>query len=242
VARAIADVERRTIKQLMVADLAKSGLVPHARRLAVRALEAGEVKARWSGFHEAGAMLIPYWTLDGKPTKFFRVRYLEKLPGADGAARNPQRYDQMPVLQEVYYPPLLKKPWCEIAKNVEVGVAITEGEKKAACACAHGIPMMALGGVYSFMSSKRAIDLLPSMREFVWKERQVYIVYDNDLVSNPDVLRAQHVLSQRLLAEGAKIRYISIPKSRSKGSVDDYIVAHGRQGVRRPDRQGRALP
>lgn len=225
-ARTLADVERRTIKQLMMADLAKSGLVPHARRLAVRALEANEIKALWSGFHEAGAMLIPYWTLDGKPSKFFRVRYLEKLPGAAGAAKNQQRYDQMPVLQEVYYPPLLKKSWREVAKNVEIGVAITEGEKKAACACAHGIPMMALGGVYSFMSSKRSIDLLPSMREFKWKERQVYIVYDNDLVSNPDVLRAQHVLSQRLLSEGAKIRYVSIPQGKSKG-VDDYMVAHG---------------
>lgn len=226
-ARSLADVNARTIKQLAQAKWRSSDLTDsHARKLAFRALSAKEVKARGSRFHEAGALFIPYFDLDGRRTEFFRIRYLEKLPGAAGAAKNPQRYDQLPVLQEVYYPPLLKHSWRAIAKNKEVAVAITEGELKAACACAHGIPMMALGGVYSFMSGKRAIDLLPSMKEFVWRGRKVYIVYDNDIAHKPEVMSAQLRLSQRLLADGAEISYISIPPGPDKG-VDDYIAKHG---------------
>lgn len=225
-ARAIADVNARTIKQLAQADWQKSGLSDsHARKLHLRALSATQVKGLNSRFHEAGALHIPYWTLDGQPTRFYRIRYLEKLPGASGLAEKPQRYDQLPVLQEAYYPPF--RNWRKIAEDPTLGICITEGEKKAACACANGIPMMALGGVYSFMSGKRAIDLLPSMKEIVWKDRQVYIVYDNDITHKPEVLKAQHALSQVLLAEGAKIKYVAIPPGKEKG-VDDYLVKHGK--------------
>lgn len=175
-------------------------------------------------FHETGAMQIPYWTLDGKQTKFYRIKYLEKLPGAAGLAEKPQRYDQPAVLQEAYYPPF--RNWRKIAEDSSISIAITEGEKKAACACVNGIAMMALGGVYSFMSGKRAIDLLPSMKEIAWKDRQVYVTYDNDITHKPEVLRAQQMLSQRLLAEGAKIKYVAIPPGPEKG-VDDFIVKHG---------------
>lgn len=217
----------RSIQQLAVAKWRASALDEgHARKLRFRALSAAQVRAKNAKFHEAGALLIPYWTLDGKPTKFFRIRYLEKLPGAAGVVEKPQRYDQLPVLQEAYFPPLLDQTWRKVAKDPSIPVAVTEGELKAACASAQGLPMMALGGVYSFMSGKRAVDLLPSLKEFNWKDRTTYIVYDNDLVNNPDVLRAQHLLSQRLLAEGAKINYISIPPGPEKG-VDDYVVKHG---------------
>lgn len=224
-ARAIADVTARTIKQLAQTKWQSSGLSDsHARRLKLRGLSAPEVQRLNGRFFEAGALHIPYFDLAGKPTKFYRVRYLEKLPGAAGLALSPQRYDQLPVMQEVYYPPLVN--WRSIAANPKVAVSITEGELKAACACVHKIPMMALGGVYSFMSSKRGLDLLPSMREFDWTERVVYVVFDNDLKDNPAVMRAQRVLSERLLSEGAKICYIQIPPGPDKG-VDDYIVKHG---------------
>ncbi len=224
-ARALAEVDARTIKQLAQSKWQSSGLSDgHARRLGFRAISAAEVKRLGARFHEAGALHIPYFDLDGKQTKFFRVRYLEKLPGAAGIAKKPQRYDQLPVLQEVYYPPI--HDWRKIAENPKVAVAVTEGELKAACACVNKIPMMGLGGVYSFMSGKRGVDLLPSLKEFDWRERVVYVVWDNDLLENPDVMAAQLRFSQRLLAEGALISYISIPPGPDKG-VDDFIVKHG---------------
>lgn len=224
-ARALAEVGAQTIQQLARAKWQSSGLTDlHARKLRFKALTGTQVKGLWEKFHCAGALLIPYFGLNGKPTKFYRIRYLEKLPGAAGVVEKPQRYGQLPVLQEVYYPPLVN--WEAIAKNPKLALCLTEGELKAACACAHGIPMAALGGVYSFMSGKRAVDLLPSMREIIWQDRTVYVVYDNDVTHKPEVMRAQHLLSQRLLAEGARIQYVAIPGGPEKG-VDDYIVKHG---------------
>lgn len=218
-------MDSRTPKHLARSKWQSSGLTDHhARRSGFRALSAAQVKALSSRFHGAAALLIPYFTLAGKRTQFYRIRYLEKLPGAAGVVENPQRYDQLPVLQEAYYPPLFD--WQKIAEDPKINIAITEGELKAACACANKIPMMALGGVYSFMSGKRGIELLPSMKEFVWKDRMVYITYDNDVAHKPQVMRAQRLLSQRLLSEGARIKYVSIPPGPAKG-VDDYIVKHG---------------
>lgn len=226
-ARPTADGRARTIHQLVEIKYQSSGLtVLHARKLRLKALTASQVHALSPKFHAAGALQIPYFDLHGRPTKFYRVRYLEKLPGVAGLVEKPQRYDQLPIMQEVYYPPLLKSSWSAIAKDPKVSVAITEGELKAACACAHGVPMMALGGVYSFMSGKRSLDLLPSMKEFNWSERQAYIVFDNDVSTKPEVLRAQIILSQRLLALGARISFISIPPGPEKG-VDDFIVKFG---------------
>src|SRR5690348_6017283 len=130
------DVEKRTIRHLAQSDWRKSGLTDAAaRRLGLRALDAGRVAALSPRFHRAGALYIPYFDLEGNRTKFYRVRYLERLPGAAGVALKPQRYDQLPVMQEVYYPPLLKAQWAFIANDPEISICVTEGEKKAACAC-----------------------------------------------------------------------------------------------------------
>jgi len=227
VSSALVDVEKRTIRHLAQSDWARSGITDAAaKRLGFKPLGPQHVAKLSPRFHLVGALYIPYFDLNGNRSRFYRIRYLERLPGAAGAAVKPQRYDQLPVMQEVYYPPLLEDLWSSIAARPEVAVCVTEGEKKAACACLNGIPMMALGGVYSFMSQRRGIDLLPSLQQFQWKERKVYIVYDNDITHKIEVMKAQRALAQRLLAEGARIAFVNIPPGPEKG-VDDYIVKHG---------------
>lgn len=217
----------KTVRQLAQEKWQSSGLSNlHARKLRFEALPAKRVALLGKSFLEAGALRIPYFDLIGKPTKFYRVRYLERLPGAAGIVEKPQRYAQPPALQEAYFPPLLKQSWVQIAKDPKVEVCVTEGELKAACACARGIPMFALGGVYSFMSGKRGVDLLLTLKSFDWKERVVRVVYDNDLSKNPDVLRAQNLLAQTLVAEGARVEFVGLPAGPAKG-VDDYIVSFG---------------
>jgi len=227
VARALTEVEAQSIKQLAQNKWRASGLTDQqAQKLKYKALNGAQAQKLSSKFYNAGALLIPYFNLAGKPTRFFRLRYLEPLPGVAGLVEKPQRYDQLSMLQEAYYPPLLDLSWQELAADASQALCITEGELKAACACANGIPMMALGGVYSFMSSKRGIDLLPSMKQFSWKDRDVYIVYDNDVAFKLEVMKAQQLLAQKLLSEGARVLFITIPPGPEKG-VDDYIVKHG---------------
>lgn len=211
------------VKQLARAKWQSSGINDKiAKKLGYKAVIASSLGAN---HHAVGALHIPYFDLDGKRTKFYRVRYLEKLPGAAGVVEKPQRYDQPPVMQEAYFPPILDRTWREVAAE-DCPIFITEGELKAACASACGFPTLALGGVYSFMSSKRGIDFLPALKEFNWKDREVYIVYDNDLVDNVEVLRAQLVLSQRLLAAGARAQYINLPPGPEKG-LDDFLAKYG---------------
>lgn len=215
----------KTIHQLASEKWAASGLTAlHARKLRLKPLPASQVAGLWRGFHEAGALQIPYFDLAGKPTKFYRLRYLEPLPGAAGVVEKPLRYHQLPTMQEVYYPPLVDLDWSGIAQETGVAVAITEGELKAACGSLRGVPTMGLGGVYSFMSSKRGLDFLPSLEEFEWEGRIVYVVYDNDISRKLDVLRAQGALAAALNARGAVVSYVAIPPGPLKG-LDDYLVA-----------------
>lgn len=224
-ARRLSDLtEAKTVYQLASDKWGSSGLSNlHARKLRLKPLPGPAVKALWSGFHEAGALQIPYFDLAGKPTKFYRVRYLEPLPGAAGVVEKPLRYHQLPTMQEVYYPPL-DIDWAGIAQETGIAVAITEGELKAACGCLHGLPTMGLGGVYSFMSSKRGLDFLPSLEEFKWEGRAVYVIYDNDITRKLDVLRAQGALAAALTARGAVISCVALPPGPLKG-LDDYLVA-----------------
>jgi Domain of unknown function (DUF3854)/Family of unknown function (DUF5906) len=217
----------RPIQDLCREKWESSGLTAlHARKLHFRAMSASQVEALGKPFQAAGGLKIPYFDLKGHPTKFFRVRYLEPLPGIQ--LEKPLRYMQPATIQEAYFPPLV--PWADLSQDKEP-LYITEGELKAASAAANAIPMLALGGVYSFMSSRRGVDFLYTLKQIRWKERIVRIVYDNDLSKNADVLRAQNQLAERLTAEGAVVEFISLPAGPAKG-VDDFIVAYGADALK----------
>lgn len=223
-----------------VGDLAQqkwesSGLTSdHAKTLKLRALSAEQTKKLGETFHKAGSLYIPYFDLKGKPTSFFRVRYLEPLPGFAGAALKPQRYAQAPgTTNEVYYPPLLDQSWEEIAKDASIPICITEGELKSACGCAMGIPVLGLGGVDVWRSSKKGLVLLPSLAAFDWDKRSVTIIFDSDAASNPNVVRAQRQLAQELLARGAAPTIAALPARADGGKqgLDDFLVAEGKDAL-----------
>lgn len=208
-----------------------SGLTDaQAKRLGLRGLTGGETSRLHSSFHPVASLFIPYFNDEGKPTKFYRIRYLEPLPGFAGAVKKPQRYAQAPgTLNEVYLPPLLDRPWSAILADKTIAIYITEGELKAACATAHGLPTIGLGGVDVWRSSKRRLPLLPQLAAVEWAERTVFIVFDSDAATNPDVVRAQRQLAQALHERGAKPMIVSLPpaKSGAKQGLDDFLVANG---------------
>lgn len=213
-----------------------------AARLRLTALTAAETQGLGSNFHAAASLQIPYFDLDGKPTQFFRVRYLEPLPGFAGQAAKPQRFSQpLGTLNEVYLPPLFKKSWREIAADPTVELFATEGELKAAAACVFGLTTMGFGGVDVWRAGKRGITLLPILQEFDWKNRPVKIVYDSDLATKPGVIRAQRNLAAELLSRGARVEIVNLPgvpsgvlgpngspaSDDAKQGLDDFLVAHG---------------
>lgn len=214
------------ISEKQVRDL---GFTPYTREAAVHNQVLTPAQAQGAGFK------IPYFDLQGKKTRFYRFRFLEdtrkgfsKLTGAKS-----MRYTQpagMPP--EVYMPPLVD--WAEYAASAAVPLLITEGELKAACASGEGLPCLGLGGVYNFQSAAENQLLIPSLKAFDWKERTVYIVFDSDASTNPQVVKAEQRLAKRLMEEGAQVFIGRIPNNTElvKTGLDDYIMLYGAQAFR----------
>lgn len=223
------------VRLAMEAKLRTSALTAeHGKKLKMQAYTAEECKALKLPATKAG-FLIPYFTIDGKVDKFYRYRYLEDTrTGFDKLTKKKAlRYAQPGnTTVGVYLPPLMD--WRALAADPEVPVIITEGELKSACATVHGMPTIGLGGVWSFMSKKAGEELVPMLKEFEWSERTVYICYDSDGATNPDVVLAEARLAQRLVELGAHLYICRIPHPKveegeqaKKLGIDDYIVEYG---------------
>jgi len=222
----------RVLHGMMLAKLIGSdldGVVAKASHMYAVTAEAALAK----GVPGAGGFIIPYFDLDGDPTGMFRIRYLEdtrkgfeKLTG-----KKALRYMQpanSPL--EVYLSPLVN--WRDAAA-ASYPLLITEGELKAACACKNGMPTIGLGGVWSFQSGRANTTLLPVFDEFQFHGRTVYIMYDSDAVTNPNVVAAELRLAKRLSERGAVVKICRLPPVDDiyKVGLDDYIVLKGMESL-----------
>lgn len=220
------------VKQAMMEKLAQSALNgKEAVKLKLKPLVASQVKDLGLPAAAAG-FVIPYFTVDGKESDFWRLRYLEETrKGFDiVAGKKPLRYVQASnTVNEVYLPPLGNCDWQALAKDADAPLIITEGELKAACACLHGLPTIGLGGVFCFKSTKAKVSLLPMLEKFNWKDRAVTICYDSDAILNPMVAMAERQLAEELTHRGAAVYIARIPSGAdgTKQGVDDYIMAAG---------------
>ena len=216
------------LKALALRKVRSSGLeAKMLKTLHLSTMTGAQIKALEVGLPAYGALKLPYFDVQGKPTRFFRLRYLEDVPAKSGSTKL-LRYVQLPgSLNEVYLPPLL--PWRKIFTDPDTALVITEGELKAACACVRGIPTVGLGGVWSFGSSVRQLPLLPQLTQIKWEGRTVYVCYDSDASTNADVSAAIAMLSRELLGRGALPKVVTLPHLRGthKTGLDDYLVAKG---------------
>jgi len=112
-------------------------------------------------------------------------------------------------------------------------VLITEGEKKALALAQAGYAVIGLVGVYGWKRSRRE-QLIDELEEVDWNGRDVVIVFDSDVSSNPDVQHAEARLAGHLRQRGANVRAVRLPAGPvgddgvpTKVGADDYIVANG---------------
>jgi hypothetical protein len=175
------------------------------------------------------AARIPYFDLDGREQDFGRLRILEEWQ-PEGAKKS-RRYMQAPGSgNHLYLPPLTEKPWRAIAADPSIEVLITEGEKKAACACRNGFPTIGLGGVWNWRT--RGVPIA-DLGLFTWKGRRVYVVFDSpDVRRNPAVASAIEHLASELRRRGADVRIGELPYSGDqKVGLDDFLVHSGRDAL-----------
>lgn len=182
------------------------------------------------------ALVIPYMGLDKKPMashphwpNFYRVRYLDKAAFGfkEAAGEKDQRYAQPPGSGVCAYMPA-NVDWRGIAQDPEYDIIITEGELKAAAASAAGFPTIGLGGVWNFRSSKEGIWFLPELAAFKWATRVVFICFDSDYLSKPNVCQAINALCGELEERGADIKLLALPEGEdaAKVGLDDYLLEH----------------
>jgi hypothetical protein len=212
------------VDKSVLADLRRSGL---GRK------EAGRMRVQYLSPVLTGKLVgqkvpaykIPYFEPDGRVNGFYRVRFLETPATPDGKAR---RYSQPKgTLPRVYWPPFMD--WPSVIRDAGTPIFITEGEKKAAKACAEGLPCIGLGGVWSWKAKKAGASHLPDFDAVVWTDRRVVVVFDSDASEKAEVLRARDALCGELLRLGAKPFIVNLPADRGrKVGLDDYLLKHGR--------------
>jgi len=109
---------------------------------------------------------------------------------------------------------------------------ITEGEKKADALTHYNFPCIALSGVSSWKDKRSGYSKpLPELEEFNWKNRQVYLVFDSDIISKIEVILALKSLSEFLNGKEAKVLIILLPNELNggKNGADDFLKRHGKQ-------------
>lgn len=224
-------ISPKELRETYLLKLQSSGLnTREADKLKFQLLTPEQTKKL--GHKQLGAFRIPYFDLKGKPTKFYRIRYLEttKTGFARATDVKEQRYEQpKDTVNEVYMPPFWKPSWQSFADNPKSPLYITEGELKAACATLLGFPTIGLGGVWMFMSTKAEQPILPIFSKLGLAGRKVYIVFDSDAALNPNVAAAEHMLCVQLLKLGAEPYIIRLPSLEDKKTgLDDFLVAKGK--------------
>lgn len=218
-------MKSKTVSQkLMLEDIARSGLTEKdAKALGLTPLTP-EYILETTEFVAEGGYSIPYYSLSKRATGFFRVRILGGA-ATKFARKDIKYYQPAKTLPELYIPHMPGVSWLDVAKSTAARVYITEGEKKAARLTKCGLPTLGLGGVWSWKSKKKNIPLLDGFNDFDWKEREVVIVFDNDIHTNENVALALNALAKELYGLGARVLSVKLPYNhKKKVGLDDYLV------------------
>jgi hypothetical protein len=174
------------------------------------------------GYGAGPGLVIPYPSLNGNPP-YARVK-LDQA-GSDGKRyRSPVR-----TANRLYVPPLLSP---KMLTDPSTPLWLTEGEKKALKASQEGLACVALPGVWAWRTRAGREDgrsaPVPDLDHIAWKQRTVYVVFDSDLASNPNVREAEFALARELGRRGAKVMAIRLPggPQGEKVGLDDYLMTH----------------
>ena len=109
---------------------------------------------------------------------------------------------------------------------------ITEGEKKTDSLVFNGFATIGLAGVWSW-KDRRSIGMLPELEAINWSNRNVYILFDSDILTKDSVKQALEALSDVLTEKKAKVRIVTLPCDidGTKNGADDFLVKYGKEAL-----------
>lgn len=124
---------------------------------------------------------------------------------------------------------------------------IVEGEAKALCGYAHGLPILALSGVYNWRTKTEKTELLaegegltdseallPELARLDWSGKRVILLYDSDIVPGHRAFDAFPRLAEQLYSLGAeKVWILSLPSvmQGQKTGLDEFFLSRKEQAL-----------
>jgi hypothetical protein len=220
------------LSELFNARLSESGIsAKDAKRAKLSPLRADATSKLWAGAPKQDALVIPYLDPKGRDTKFYRIRFLGELNGFAKQAEKPPRYLQPPKSGvHVYFPSVAGVDWMTVLADPKQSLIITEGELKALAATLEGFPTLGLGGVDSWRSGDEPF--LRDLDAIVWDGRVVYVCYDSDATTKPQVSVSSQKLADELAKRGAQVFDAGLPSiGTAKVGLDDFLKLRGRKGL-----------
>ena len=208
--------------------LAASGIPKDvADQLNYRNLEPSEVQ-EILGHPISGCWGVKYTNADGSDTLVDGVPFA-RVRRPDGS--EPKYLTPEGAGNRSYFSPLLKPAILNGGKPL----MIAEGEKGTDSANHHGFACVGLAGVYSF-KDKASRAGLPELKEVNFKNgRQILIVFDSDITTNPHVLEAAFQVAEWVCRRGATPLIVQLPCELDgrKNGVDDFLARHGADALQR---------
>jgi hypothetical protein len=168
-------------------------------------------------------LLIPLWNVDGeqighchRPDKP-RVKKGKKV-------KYERRWKSRAILD---VPPRAQKD----LGNPTVALFITEGAKKVEAAVSLGLCCINIGGTYGWRGTNEdgGLTALADWESVAIKDRDIFIAFDSDVTTKPEVYDALARLFKFLDRKGGKVKVIYLPPSPTgdKQGLDDYFAAGG---------------
>jgi predicted P-loop ATPase len=116
----------------------------------------------------------------------------------------------------------IKDHWSDLISDRTSPILITEGAKKAGAGLTVKIPTISLPGVTTGQKLGRLKDdLIP----FFQVGRRVYLCFDSDIMTKPQVQAALDRLGRLIAETGSNVSVVKLPQD-TKG-MDDHIVKYG---------------
>ena len=182
---------------------------------------------RGIGFSEAQSqqvpgLLIPIWGVEGQVVIYqFRPDSPRIIKG------KPIKYETLKGAKMALDVPPTTKGWIG---DLSRPLIITEGTKKADAAVSRGLCCISLLGVWNWRGRNEfgGSTALADWESIALKGREVYICFDSDVVTKPDVNTALQRLKAFLETRGAKwVKVIYLPPGKDdlKVGLDDFLAA-----------------
>lgn len=186
----------------------------------------GQKKLEDKGFSKlqrrTSGLLLPIHAPDGSiPLCQFRP----DNPRENGQGKTVKYETPANSKMRVDVPPRCK----EKLKDPNNPIYLTEGIKKGDALASRGVCAISLLGVWNFKGKNEfgGTTLLADLDYIAWDYRQVYIVFDSDIMTKLQVKLALERLTEHIKRKSANVFHVYLPQaSGTKVGVDDYLLTH----------------